>query len=124
MFLKRTDLPTEHDILVKQLAEKRRLPVGMTEFETWTDRIISGAGLPATRESQQWTLAMMMASLPATVAFESDGYFINCLVKAANSHVCQAVLEKISNAKKERERIASLPVPADEDPQPSDNVRL
>ncbi len=121
--------------LVDQLSEKRPLPVGMTEFEEWSDRIISGSGLPATRESQQWTLAMMMAALPATQAYESDGYFINCLRKAANSQVCQAKLEQIHADKKAREAFLAAEKASFDamcaskeasyaDPQPSDHASL
>ena len=75
------------DKLKTQLSEPRELPVGLPAFHEWSDRIIAGAGLPATPESQKYCLANMLLNLKPTIAFESDVYFIHCLRKFAINQV-------------------------------------
>ena len=73
--------------LKSKLQEPRELPVGMTAFHEWSDRIISGAALPATPESQKYCLANMLLNLKPTCAFETDVYFIHALRKFAINQV-------------------------------------
>lgn len=71
----------------KDLSSLQPLPIGLTEFHDWSERIISGSGLPATIESQKYTLANMLLNLKPTQAFEADVYFIHALRKAACNQV-------------------------------------
>lgn len=88
------------DQLIDQLSELRPLPVGMQEFEVWSDRIISGAMLPATTESQKFALASILLGVGQTKDHESDGYFIKCLRKGATDQIAVAKMEEIKAARK------------------------
>lgn len=84
------------------LTEKRALPVGIKEFHEWSDRIISGACLTATPESQKFALANILINLQATVAFEADIYFIHCLRKTAVNQVADGIRNMIREDAKAR----------------------
>lgn len=86
---------TPKNVILDQLSEKRPLPMGVSEFNDWSDRIISGAQCPATVESQKFTLAGMILHLGPTEAFKEDGYFINSLRKQACTEVAYAVITDI-----------------------------
>lgn len=88
--------------LQSSLQEKRPLPTGITEFHLWSERIISGACLTATVESQKFSLANILINLQPTIAFEADLYFINCLRKSAVNQVADAMREQIRDAAKAR----------------------
>lgn len=92
----------ENELLKDTLSEKRLLPTGVTEFHEWSDRIISGAYLTATPESQKFALANIVINLGPTVAAESDIYFIHCLRKTAVNQVADAMRTEIREAAKAR----------------------
>jgi len=89
-------------LIQEQLQEKRPLPVGVTEFHEWADRIISGAMLTATPESQKFALANVLLNLGPTVAYETDVYFIHVLRKHAINQVADAMRTQIRDAVKAR----------------------
>ena len=91
---------TPKSLIKDQLNEPRLLPIGRQEFEEWSDRIISGAGLPATRESQKFAIAEMIMHLKPTQSMCEDGYFIQCLRKSASNQIAYAVMEELRNARK------------------------
>lgn len=82
------------------LTEPQELPVGLPAFHEWSDRIIAGAGLPATPESQKYCLANMLMNLKPTIAFESDVYFIHCLRKFAINQVADEYRKETYAARK------------------------
>ena len=89
--------------ILKDLLEKRALPMGRQEFETWSTRIIQAAMIPgATVESQQFALADMLMHIKPTEAFECDGYFVNSLRKFAVNQVADAIRVEIRGAVKAR----------------------
>lgn len=90
------------DLIQEQLQEKRPLPVGVTEFHEWADRIISGAMLTATPESQKFALANTLLNLGPTIAYETDLYFIHVLRKHAVNQVADAMRAKIRDEVKAR----------------------
>jgi hypothetical protein len=93
--------PTE--VIKDQLNEKRALPLGVTEFHEWSNRIISGACIPgATHESIKFALADQLLHLGPTVDFECDLYFIKCLRKFAINQVADAMRHEIRDAAKAR----------------------
>ena len=93
-----------------ELQTKRPLPVGVKEFHEWSDRIIQGAMLPATTESQKYTLAnVLVNSCGPAVAFESDLFFINYLRKSAVNQVAVAVRDEIYAKRKQNQAAASAP---------------
>lgn len=86
----------------RALEEKQPLPIGRAEFHAWSDRIIQGAGMPATPASLKFALARMILDLKPTIAFESDAFFIHCLRKAAANQVADTLMVEIRNAEKTR----------------------
>lgn len=88
--------------IAKQLTEKRPLPIGVTEFHVWADRIISGAGLPADSNSQKFALANDLMHCNPNTAFETDVYFIHRLRKYAVNQVADAVRKELHAEAKER----------------------
>lgn len=103
--------PTE--VISEQLQEKRSLPMGRTEFEEWSDRIIGGAGVQATVVSQKFALANMILHLGPHEAFKEDGYFINQLRKYAANEVAHAIAvelkQKAVDAEKARLEASETP---------------
>lgn len=93
---------TPVSLIQEQLQEKRPLPVGVAEFHEWADRIISGAMLTATPESQKFALANVLLNLGPTIAYETDLYFIHVLRKHAVNQVADAMRAKIRDEVKAR----------------------
>lgn len=85
-------------VIIDQMNEARPLPIGMAEFEEWSDRIISGTLLPAEPESQKFALASMLVNLSPTTDHESDGYFIKSLRKSAINQIAVAKMNDIKKA--------------------------
>lgn len=90
----KTDGITAH---LKEMNEKRELPTGMTAFEEWSDRIISGTLLPADPDSQKFALATMLMHLSPTTDHETDGHFIKALRKAAVNQIAHAKMTEIKD---------------------------
>jgi len=88
--------------IIDQMNEPRPLPLGMTEFDEWSDRIIAGTLLPADPESQKFALASMLMHLSPTTDHESDGYFIKSLRKSAINQIAHAKMTEIRDAAKAR----------------------
>lgn len=111
--------------IVDEMNEKRPLPTGMTEFEEWSDRIISGTLLPAEPESQKFALATMLMHLSPTTDHETDGYFIKSLRKAAINQIAHAKMTEIKNAavarKQAEEAKMALDQPVTEETTASEN---
>lgn len=95
-------------LLKRRLSEKRPLPVGVSEFNAWSDRIIKAAALPSTIESQKYVLANVICNNcgPAT-AFESDAFFIGYLRKVAANQVADEMRKQIYEARKQNQVAAS-----------------
>ncbi len=91
---------TPADVIVDQMNEPRSLPMGVTEFHEWSDRIIAGAMVPADRISLKFALAEMVMHLKPTESHCADAYFIHCLRKAAANQVCYAVMEELRALRK------------------------
>lgn len=86
--------------LKEELTEKRPLPIGVTEFHEWADRIIDGALLPADRDSQKFALANDLLHCSPNTAFETDIYFIHRLRKYAVNQVADAMRTELRDKKK------------------------
>ena len=93
---------TPVDVIITQMTEKRPLPTGMTEFDEWADRIISGTLLPATPESQKFALAQMLIGFKPTEDHECDAYFIKSLRKSAINQIAAAKMDELRAAAKAR----------------------
>jgi hypothetical protein len=77
------------------MLEPMPLPLGITEFELWSERIISGTSLQADVDSQKFALATMLMHLPPTTDHECDGYFIKALRKSAINQVADQKMREL-----------------------------
>ncbi len=108
---------TPVSVINDQMNEPRPLPMGVTAFHEWSDRIIAGAMVPADKPSMKFALAEMIMHLKPTEDHCSDGYFIKCLRKGAVNQIAYAMMEGIRNerkaalAKEEEATKVSLDVP-------------
>jgi hypothetical protein len=92
--------------LSREMMEKRALPIGKTQFEEWSDRIIQGAMVEASKRSQKWTLAEMVMHLNPTEAFKEDAHFILKLRKAAVNETCAAIMREIKEEHDAEKKLA------------------
>lgn len=99
--------------MTEQMLERRPLPIGMTQFNEWSDRIISGAGVEASIRSLKWTLAEMVMHLNPTEAFKEDAHFILKLRKAAVNETCAAVMRDIKEEHEKEKKLAADTAPTD-----------
>ena len=97
---------TSKETIVNQLNERRPLPMGVKEFEEWSDRIIAGAMIPlvegASTESLKFALADSILHLGPTESHKEDAYFIHMLRKAAANQVADFMRKEIRDAAKAR----------------------
>lgn len=63
------------------------LPLGATEFDAWSDRIIAGAMVDADHASQKFALADSITHLGSLEDHREDAYFIKYLRKVAANQV-------------------------------------
>jgi hypothetical protein len=90
--------------IVDQLNERRPLPIGMTEFNEWADRIISGALLlDVDKDSQVYALATMILTLGPHESHKEDAFFIHGLRKSAANQVADAKRKELYEVKKKKE---------------------
>lgn len=89
-------------LIKDQLLESRPLPMGRSEFEEWSDRIISGSLITADPESQKFALANMLMHLGPTESHKPDAYFIHSLRKFAVNQVADAIRIEIRDCAKAR----------------------
>lgn len=110
---------TPKSVIIEQMNEKRALPVGMTEFEEWSNRIISGTMLSDESnqlliDSQKFALANMLMHLNPTEDHECDAYFIKSLRKYAVNQIADAVRVELRDKAKARlasEEVAKAGMP-------------
>jgi hypothetical protein len=89
----------------EMMLEKQPLPIGKTQFIEWSDRIIEGAHVDASRESLQFSLAAMLMHLGPTEAYREDAFFILQLRKAAVNQTAHAIMTEIKESQ-EKNKLA------------------
>jgi hypothetical protein len=94
--------------IVSQLNERRPLPVGREEFNEWAERIMSGALIIASRDSQINALAIMILSLGPHESHKEDAYFIHGLRKSAANQVADDVRKELYANKKAKEELEKI----------------
>lgn len=102
MTLKNTDKTSKEEI-VAQMTEPRPLPMGREEFEQWSERIISGALVPADNKSLKYALANLLMHLGPTESHKPDAFFIHSLRKFAVNQVADAIRREIYDERKAQE---------------------
>lgn len=90
--------------ITKDMLERRPLPIGRTQFEEWCARIIKGAGVQSTEESQRYILAERLQHIAPTDAFKEDAYFILQLRTVAVKETAFNMFEEIKRLRDERKR--------------------
>lgn len=78
---------TPPSVIKEQMEELRPLPMGLTEFLEWSDRIIAGAMVSALPDDQRYVLANEILQLKPTEDHKPDKYFIHLLRKLAANQV-------------------------------------
>lgn len=79
----------------------RRLPVGLPEFYTWSDRIIALSGKFADPDSMRFALASQIMHLGAQKSKVPDAYFVASMEKAAANQVASQVFQDIKTRQQE-----------------------
>lgn len=108
---------TPKEVILDQMLEPRALPMGVSEFHEWGDRIIGGALLPGGEEapeifadSQKYALANMIMHLGPTESHKPDAFFIHSLRKVAINQVADSVRKQLHDKAKLRTAEAEKPV--------------
>jgi hypothetical protein len=89
-------------VIVDQMTEPRALPLGRTEFEEWSNRIISGSILQADPDSQKFALCNMLLHLGPTESHKPDAFFIHSLRKFAINQVADDMRKELHEKVKAR----------------------
>lgn len=74
------------------------LPIGMTEFETWAEDIVSIYGFersPELNRSYRWILASSITSLGATAAYKAKYYFFLVIQAASAKQIAGGAMYEI-----------------------------
>lgn len=71
------------------------LPVGMPQFEKFTDDIIELAGPYADPRSMKWAIANMIMHLDSKTWLVPKNYFVRCLRKTAANQVAAHFFNKV-----------------------------
>lgn len=84
----------------------RRLPVGVSEFHRFADRVLSMSGKYADDNSMRFALASMIIYLKdqkdgTPIASVPDSYFLASLRKSAANQVASAILTEMKNKQAE-----------------------
>lgn len=96
------DETTPVDTILEQMLEPRPLPMGRTEFDEWSDRIIAGAMITAAVDTQKWSLANMLMHIGPTESHKPDAHFIHSLRVAAIKQAAHTIALEIREAGKAR----------------------
>lgn len=96
--------------IIEQMSEPRALPMGRNEFMVWSDRIISGALIPADPnqshevyiDSVRYALANLILHLGPTESHKPDAFFIHSLRKFAINQVADTIRKELYERGKER----------------------
>lgn len=104
--------------MTADMLERKALPIGLTEFNEWADRIIKAAAVPTDdpekmHTSQRMILAERMQHLAPTDAFKEDAYFILQLRAIAVKETAFNVFQMIQAEKKQKqmEKLAEATAP-------------
>lgn len=82
----------------------RNLPNGMSQFNTWSDRIIRMTGPLADVESMRYVLASNILHLGPQASSAPDRYFIRAMKKGAANQVASAIFQDIKLKQAEQQK--------------------
>jgi hypothetical protein len=87
-------------VISEQMNENRPLPTNRTEWDEWSERIMAGALVGATREDQLFALADLIMRLGPTEDHKPDIFFIKSLRKSCVNQVAEDMRKELHAAKK------------------------
>src|ERR1019366_2761482 len=90
-------------LLLKRLLSylPTKLPVGLTEFNTWADSIMELSGQYADSNSMRFAIASMVIHLPSGTGAISKNHFVKGLRKSAANQVASQVFQDVKQRQKE-----------------------
>lgn len=97
--------------MTKEMLDRKPLPIGKTQFIEWSDRIIAGAMVGATHESQRFALAAMLMHIGPTEAFREDAFFILQLRKSAVNETAHAMMTELKEEQENKRKQAEATAP-------------
>lgn len=77
-----------------------QLPVGMTEFQEWSDSILSLSKVPD-NDSTRFAIAVMILHLNASEDRKPKHYFVKCLNKSAANECGNAIAMALKEKQKQ-----------------------
>lgn len=96
-------------LLAKMLIRvPRRLPVGLTEFNNFADRVIMLAGQFADTDSMRFAIATAVIHADASKGRVADKFFVDRLVKSAANQVASYVFQEVKQKQAEMLQAAEL----------------
>lgn len=95
-------------LLLKRLLSylPSRLPVGMSEFDTWSSAIIALTGPIADNDSLRFALASQIMHQGAAKGSIPKSFFVNSLRKAAANQVASQVFQDIKIKQQDAQKAA------------------
>ena len=87
-------------VISEQMNENRPLPTTRPQWDEWSERIMAGAMVGATRESQLFALANLLMHLGPTEDHKPDIFFIKSLRKFCVNQVAEEMRQELHAAKK------------------------
>jgi len=91
---------TPVSVISAQMNEPRPLPMTRPEWDEWSGRIMAGAMVGATKESQLFALANLLMHLGPTEDHKPDIFFIKSLRKFCVNQVAEEMRQELHAAKK------------------------
>lgn len=91
---------TPVSVISAQMNEARPLPMTRPEWDEWSGRIMAGAMVGATKESQLFALANLLMHLGPTEDHKPDIFFIKSLRKFCVNQVAEEMRQELHAAKK------------------------
>lgn len=88
----------------------RPLPVGMAEFEEFSNRILSLAGKYADEDSMKFALASIIIHADASKGSLPDSYFLERLRKSAANQIASQVFQDVKARQAAAQAAAQQPV--------------
>lgn len=85
----------------------QKLPVGLTEFNSWAANIIEITGAFADPDSMKFAIASNILHLPPNRSSVSTQFFVRSLRKAAANQVASQVFQDIKNKQQEEAKAAA-----------------
>lgn len=98
------------------------LPVGLTQYEEWSNEVIELAGAP-NNDSTKFTVAVMILHLDSTAAYKPKIFFVKSLKKAMSNQTVSQIIQDLKTKQAEeleaakRTEANAITVVSDETPK-------